>query len=126
MNEVTANAYILYAFMAFQSLLLLALLGAVLRLMFLVGRIQGEITGLREEIHRLWEAIAALTVRVERLEEQVAHLREQVAEKPRAAAGAARADRPGDASPPRRADGRRHTDSYRGPPPEPVADPAGD
>ena len=80
MSDVTANAYILYAFMAFQSLLLLALLGAVLRLMFLVGRIQGDINGLRGEINRLWEAIAALTVRVERLEEQVAHLREQVGE----------------------------------------------
>ncbi len=72
MSEVTANAYILYAFMAFQSLLLLALLGAVLRLMFLVGRIQGDINGLRE-------AIAALTVRVERLEEQVIDLRTQIA-----------------------------------------------
>ena len=80
MSEVTANAYILYAFMAFQSLLLLALLGAVLRLMFLVGRIQGEITGLRGEINRLWEAIAALTVRVERLEEQIIDLRTQIAD----------------------------------------------
>ena len=73
MSDVTANAYILYAFMAFQSLLLLALLGAVLRLMLLVGRIQGDINGLRE-------AIAALTVRVERLEDQVIDLRTQIAD----------------------------------------------
>ena len=84
MSEVTANAYILYAFMAFQSLLLLALLGAVLRLMFLVGRIQGDINGTREslqaQINGLREAIAALTVRVERLEEQVIDLRNQIAD----------------------------------------------
>ena len=73
MGDFNVNATILYAFMGFQSLLLLALLGAVWRLMNQVGRIQGEINGLRD-------AIAALTVRVERLEEQVAHLREQVGE----------------------------------------------
>ena len=73
MDDVTANTYILYAFMGFQSLLLLALLGAVLRLMSQVGRIQGEINGLRGEINRLWEEIRDLR-------EQVASLREQVAE----------------------------------------------
>ena len=79
--------YILYAFMGFQSLLLLALLGATLRLMSQVGRIQGEIiglrgennslrgeiNGLRGEINRLWEEVRDLR-------EQMAHLREQVAE----------------------------------------------
>ena len=47
MSDITVNAYILYAFMAFQSLLLLALLGAVLRMLFLMGRMLQEIKGLR-------------------------------------------------------------------------------
>ena len=76
--------YIWYAFMGFQSLLLLALLGATWRLMFQVGRIQGDINGLRGEIDRLWEELRNLrndlTARIERLDEQVAGLREQVAE----------------------------------------------
>ena len=76
--------YIWYAFMGFQSLLLLALLGATWRLMFQVGRIQGDINGLRGEIDRLWEELRNLrndlTARIERLEEGVAGLREQVAE----------------------------------------------
>lgn len=106
MSDITVNAYILYAFMAFQSLLLLALLGAVLRMLFLMGRMQGEINGLREslqeqingtreslqeqingtreslqgQINGLRDAVVALTARVERLEEQLANLREEVAE----------------------------------------------
>ena len=91
MTDITVNAYILYSFMAFQSLLLLAVLGALFRLLFVVGRMQGEINGLRGEINglrgeidRLWEELRNLrndlTARIERLEEGVAGLREQVAE----------------------------------------------
>ena len=73
MNDITVNAYILYAFMAFQSLLLLlALLGAVLRMLFVMGRMPGEINGLRE-------AIAALAARIDRVEEQIIDLRNQIA-----------------------------------------------
>lgn len=87
MGDLNVNATILYAFMGFQSLLLLALLGAVWRLMHQVGRIQGEINGLRGEanglrgeINRLWEAIAGLRQEVADLRAQIADLREQVAE----------------------------------------------
>ncbi len=72
MNDITVNAYILYAFMAFQSLLLLALLGAVLRMLLVMGRMPGEINGLRE-------AIAALAARIDRVEEQIIDLRNQIA-----------------------------------------------
>lgn len=66
-------SYAFFAFMGFMGLLQIAILGMLFRMHQTMGRIQGDINGLRE-------AIAALTVRVERLEEQVAHLREQVGE----------------------------------------------
>ncbi len=67
------NPAYIYAFMAFMGLLQVSILGVLFRILYMMGRIQGEINGLRE-------AIAALAVRVGRLEEQVGHLREQVAE----------------------------------------------
>ena len=54
MGDITESAYILYAFMGFMGLLQLAILGALFRLLLVVGRIQGDINGLRGD------AIAAL------------------------------------------------------------------
>ena len=93
MDEVTLNAYVIYAFLGAVVLLLITLIGAVLRFTYVVGKIQGQITGLegqitglqgqinglqgqigslREEMNRLWGAISELrqelTARFERVE----------------------------------------------------------
>ena len=61
MTDITVNAYILYSFMAFQSLLLLAVLGVLFRLLFVVGRMRGDINGLREQIAQLREELREQT-----------------------------------------------------------------
>ena len=71
MNEITVNAYVLYAFMGFMGLLQVVILGALIRQSSQIGRLQGEVNGLRD-------AMAALTARVERLEERVGRLEDRV------------------------------------------------
>jgi len=63
---ITAELYILYGFLAFISLLLIAILGAIYRQGHSIGRIEGE--------------LRTLTARVERLEDQIGTVREQLAE----------------------------------------------
>ncbi len=63
---VASELYILYGFLAFISLLLVALVGFQIRQSFTMGRIVGE--------------LSTLTARVERLEEQMGTVREQLAE----------------------------------------------
>ncbi len=63
---VTAELYILYGFLAFICLLLIAILGALYRQGLSIGRIEGE--------------LRTLTARIERLEEQMGTVREQLAE----------------------------------------------
>ena len=98
MNDITVNAYILYGLIGFLGLLQIATLGAVLRLGFVVGRQQGEISGIHVRIDDLRDSLISridglisridglasridgLAARIDRVEEQVANLREQVAE----------------------------------------------
>ncbi|MDE2787448.1 MAG: hypothetical protein OXL37_12400 [Chloroflexota bacterium] len=80
MGDFNVNATILFAFMGFMGLLQLAILGALFRLLLVVGRIQGDINGLRGENNRIWEAIAGLRQEIADLRTQIADLREQVAE----------------------------------------------
>ena len=70
---VTAELYILYGFLAFICLLLIAILGMLYRQGRAIGRLEGQFDGLNGRIN-------GLTARIERLEEQMANLREQVAE----------------------------------------------
>ena len=70
---VTAELYILYGFLAFICLLLIAILGMLYRQGRAIGRLEGQFDGLNGRIN-------GLTARSERLEEQMANLREQVAE----------------------------------------------
>lgn len=63
---ITSELYILYGFLAFISLLLIAILGVLYRQGRSIGRIEGE--------------IRTLTSRVERLEDQIGTVREQLAE----------------------------------------------
>ena len=84
MNDITVNAYILYGLIGFLGLLQIVTLGAVLRLGFVVGRQQGEISGIHVRIDDLRDSLISridgLATRIDRVEEQVANLREQVAE----------------------------------------------
>jgi hypothetical protein len=84
MNDITVNAYILYGLIGFLGLLQIATLGGVLRLGFVVGRQQGEISGIHVRIDDLRDSLTSridsLAARIDRVEEQVANLREQVAE----------------------------------------------
>ena len=63
---IAAELYILYGFLGFICLLLIAILGALYRQGLSIGRIEGE--------------LRTLTTRVERLEEQMGTVREQLAE----------------------------------------------
>ena len=86
-SEVTVNAYILYAFMGVIVLLLVALLGAVFRMLYVMGGLQVEIAALwramgevKQEIADLREQVSQLREQVSQLREQVSQLRERVAE----------------------------------------------
>ena len=72
-SEVTVNAYILYTFMGVIVLLLIALLGAVFRMLYVMG-------GLKADIAALWRAIGEIRQDIADLREQVTQLRERVAE----------------------------------------------
>ena len=97
-SAATLNPYILYSVLGFNALLMAVLLGAVLRLMFLMGRMDGRLSGLetavadlrqdhanlRQEMTNLRQEMVAhitrLDARIDRLEASLADLREQVAE----------------------------------------------
>ncbi len=86
-SEVTVNAYILYAFMGVIVLLLIALLGAVFRMLYVMGGLKVEIAALwravgeiRQEIASVRQEIASVRQEIADLREQVAQLRERVAE----------------------------------------------
>ncbi len=74
---VTSELYILYGFLAFISLLLVAAVGFLIRLAFLVGKLQGQYSSLSEQMR---EMNASLNARIDRLEEQMNDFREQLAE----------------------------------------------
>ena len=70
---ITAELYILYGFLAFICLLLIAILGMLYRQGRAIGRLEGQFEGLNGRIN-------GIEARIDRLEEQMANLREQVAE----------------------------------------------
>ncbi len=77
-SAATLNPYIIYSILGFNALLTTVLLGAVLRLMFLVGRLEGEVRGIHVLIAGLQEQINGLrvefTARIDRLQEQVSNI----------------------------------------------------
>ncbi len=77
-SEVTVNAYILYAFMGVIVLLLIALLGAVFRMLYVMGGLKVEIAALWRAIGEMRQDIADLREQVTRLREDVSQLQEQV------------------------------------------------
>lgn len=74
---VTPELYILYGFLAFISLLLVAVLGFLIRIAFSVGKLQGQYNSLSEQMR---EMNVALATRIDRLEEQMGNFREQLAD----------------------------------------------
>ncbi len=85
---ITQADYYLFGFLGFIVLLLIAILGVLYRQSRAIGRLEGEVNSLGQQMRemnaglnaRINEVNASLTARIERLEEQMANLREQVAE----------------------------------------------
>ena len=78
-SEVTVNAYILYAFMGVIVLLLIAMLGAVFRMLYVMGGLKADIAALWRAIGEMRQDIADLREQVTRLREDLSRLQEQVA-----------------------------------------------
>ena len=78
MDEVTLNAYVIYAFLGAVVLLLITLIGAVLRFTYVVGKIQGQITGLEGQITGLQGQITGLQGQINGLQGQIDALREEM------------------------------------------------
>lgn len=79
-SRVVVNAYILHAFMGVIVLLLIALLGAVFRMLFIMGGLQSEISALWRAIGEVRQEIAGVRQEITELREQMSQLRERVAE----------------------------------------------
>ncbi len=79
-SEVTVNAYILYAFMGVIVLLLIALLGAVFRMLYVMGGLKVEVAALWRAMGEVRQDISALRQEISDLRTQIAELRERVAE----------------------------------------------
>ena len=79
-SEVTVNAYILYAFMGVIVLLLIAMLGAVFRMLYVMGGLKVEIAALWRAIGEIRQDIASLRQEIASLRQEIADLREQVSQ----------------------------------------------
>ena len=74
------DIYILYGFLGFMSLMLLAMFGFLVRLAISVGRIEGQLSGLTDRVNGQSDRINGLENRIERLEGQMVALIKEVAE----------------------------------------------
>ena len=86
-SAASLNPYVLYSILGFIALVGTAMLGAMFRLLFLIGKMDGRLTGLetafadlRQDNATLRQGYANLQTRVDHIQEQLANLREQVAE----------------------------------------------
>ncbi|MYC35285.1 MAG: hypothetical protein F4X64_19240 [Chloroflexi bacterium] len=70
--------YILYGFLAFICLLLVTLVTAVLRLSFVIGKMQGQLEGMNKLLVSLANQINEVTERVGSLERQVSRLTDRI------------------------------------------------
>ena len=92
---ITQADYYLFGFLGFIVLLLIAILGVLYRQSRTIGRLEGQIIGLGQQMRDMNDSLTAridslatrvdgvessLAARIERLEEHMATLREQVAE----------------------------------------------
>ena len=72
---ISTEFYILYGFLAFMSVILVALTVAVIRLSFVVGRLNGQLTGLTERVGRIEVKVDENTKAISDLNERVAEIR---------------------------------------------------
>ena len=72
---ISTEFYILYGFLAFMSVILAALTVAVIRLSFVVGRQNGQLTSLNERVGRLEVKVDENTKAISDLNERVAEIR---------------------------------------------------
>ena len=79
METITLADYILYGFLAFIGLLLIAMFIALIRLTKENGEIKGELKGVNKRLDDLNDRVGRLENRVERLENRVGRLEETVA-----------------------------------------------
>ena len=77
-SAATLNPYILYSILGFNALLMAVLLGAVLRLMFLMGRMDGRLSGLETAVADLRQDHANLRQEMTNLRQEMADLRQEM------------------------------------------------
>ena len=70
--------YILYAFLGFISLLLVAVVTAVVRLSFVIGKMHGQLDGINKLLVVLESQVGELTARVSALERRVIRLTDRI------------------------------------------------
>ena len=75
-----ADPNILYGFLAFMSLVLVAMFGFMVRLAISVGRIEGQLNGLTARVERLEQEMVNFREQLANFREQLADFREQLAE----------------------------------------------
>ena len=80
METIELADYIQYGFMAFMSLLLIAMLVALLRLMKENGEIKGELEGINNRLDDLSDRVGRSEERIGRLETAVASLNREIGE----------------------------------------------
>ena len=80
MDTITLADYVQYGFMAFMSLLMIAMFVALLRQGRDIGELKGEIRGINRRLDDLTERVARLEDRVARLEQSVTALAREVGE----------------------------------------------
>ena len=78
-SVATLNPYILYSVLGFNALLMAVLLGAVLRLMFLMGRMDGRLSGLETAVADLRQDNANLRQDNANLRQEMTNLRQEMA-----------------------------------------------
>lgn len=79
-NAFSVHPYLIYAGISFFFLFLLVLLGAILRVSFQVGKIDGRLSGLESAVAELRQDNASLRQDNADLRQEMNALREQVAE----------------------------------------------
>ena len=79
-SEVTVNAYILYAFMGVIVLLLIALLGAVFRMLYVMGGLKVEVAALWRAMGEVRQDVSSLRQEISSLRQEISDLRTQIAE----------------------------------------------
>ena len=73
-----AELYVLYGFLAFICLLLATLVTAVIRLSFVIGKLQGQLEGMNKLLVSLGDQINGLAERVGSLELRVSGLTDRI------------------------------------------------